>query len=239
VVAVLVGDHIRLRRPQNAATWGQAEQWLPRLAQMPTAAAQQPNAVTWAARLALAGPLLFIALVALLHVLEPEVNDSDAVSEYALGDFGWLMNVAFFSGAAGIGALALVLHRSLARSKTAVAGVILLSIAAVAWVLLGAGNIDPEGADMTTHGLIHGIGFFLGLPARLAAPLVLAAAFRRDERWANHRPLTLALGISALLAEVAGFSDFVSVVTLRLALGLWLIWIALTGARVLNERRRS
>jgi hypothetical protein len=205
---------------------------------MSTAAAQQPNAVTWAARLALAGPLLCIALVALLHVLEPEVNDSDATSEYALGDFGWLMNVAFFSGAAGIGALAVVLLRSLARSKTAVTGVILLSIAAVAWVLLGAGNIDPEGADMTTHGLIHGIGFFLGLPTRLAAPLVLAAAFRRDERWANHRSLTLAFGIAALLAEVAGFSDLASVVTLRLALGLWLIWIALTGLRVLSERHR-
>ena len=168
--------------------------------------------------------------------LEPEVNDSDAVSEYALGDFGWLMNVAFFSGAAGIGALAFVLHRSLTRSRAAVAGIVLLSLAAVAWVLLGPGNIDPEGADATTHGLIHGIGFLLGLPTRLAAPLVLAAAFRRDERWANHRRLTLVLGIAALAAEVAGFADLASVVTLRLALGLWLVWIALTGARVLTWR---
>jgi hypothetical protein len=200
------------------------------------AAARQPHALIWAARLAVAGPLLCITLVALLHVLEPEVNDSDAVSEYALGDFGWLMNVAFFSGAAGIGALAFVLHRSLSQSRTAVVGIVLLSIAAVAWVLLGAGNIDPEGADTTTHGLIHGIGFLLGLPTRLAAPLVLAAAFRRDERWANHRRLTLVLGIAALAAEVAGFSGLASIVTLRLALGLWLVWIALTGARVLTWR---
>ena len=203
---------------------------------MLSAAARQPNALIWAARLAVAGPLLCISLVALLHIVEPEVNDSDAVSEYALGDFGWLMNIAFFSGAAGIGALAFVLHRSLARSKTAIAGIVLLSIAAAAWVLLGVGNIDPEGADPTTHGLIHGIGFFLGLPTRLAAPLVLAAAFRRDERWADYRRPTLALGIAALAAEVAGFSDLASVVTLRLSLGIWLVWIALTGARVLSRR---
>ena len=203
---------------------------------MHSSAARQPKALIWAARLAVAGPLLCITLIAVLHVLESEVNDSDAVSEYALGDFGWVMNVAFFSAAAGIGALAFVLHRSLARSKTAIAGIVLLAIAAVAWVLLGVGNIDPEGADATTHGLIHGIGFFLGLPARLAAPLVLAAAFRRDERWANHRRLTLALGIAALAAEVAGFSDLASVVTLRLSLGIWLVWIALTGARVLSWR---
>jgi hypothetical protein len=204
---------------------------------MHSAAAGQPNLLIWAARVAVAGPLLCITLVAALHVLESEVNDSNAVSEYALGDFGWLMNIAFFSAAAGIGALAFVLHRSLARSKTAIAGIVLLAIAAVAWVLLGAGNIDPEGADATTHGLIHGIGFFLGLPSRLAAPLVLAAAFRRDERWADYRRPTLALGVSALAAEVAGFSDLASVATLRLALVLWLVWIALTGVRVLSRRR--
>jgi hypothetical protein len=198
------------------------------------AAAGQPNVLLWAARVAVAGPLLCITLVAVLHVLESEVNDSDAVSEYALGDFGWLMNVAFFSAAAGIGALAFVLRRSLARSKSAIAGIILLTVAAVAWVFLGAGNIDPEGADATTHGLIHGIGFFLGLPTRLAAPLVLAAAFRRDERWADYRRPTLALGVAALAAELAGFADLASVVTLRLALVLWLVWIALTGARVLR-----
>ena len=209
---------------------------LTRLARMSSAAAREPNALIWAARLAVAGPVLCLTLVAVLHVLEPEVNDSDAVSEYALGDYGWLMNIAFFSGAVGIGALAFALHRSLARSKTAIAGIVLLSIAAVAWVFLGAGNIDPEGADATTHGLIHGIGFFLGLPTRLAAPLVLAAAFRRDERWVGHRRLTLALGIAALLAEVAGFSDLASVAMLRLSIGVWLVWIALTGARVLSWR---
>lgn len=206
---------------------------------MSSAAAREPDALIWAARLAAAGPVLCLTLVAVLHVLEPEINDSDAVSEYALGDYGWLMNIAFFSGAAGIGALAFTLHRSLAHSKTAVAGIVLLSLAAVAWVFLGAGNIDPEGADVTTHGLIHGIGFLLGLPTRLAAPLVLAAAFRRDERWANHRRLTLALGIAALVAEIAGFMGLASPVTLRLSLGLWLVWIALTGARVLSWRRAT
>ncbi len=196
---------------------------------------EQRTAFTWAARIAVAAPLLSLALVALLHVLESEVNDSDAVSEYALGDYGRLMNVAFFSAAAGIGALALVLHRSLTGSKTAVAGIVLLSLAAVAWALLGGGNIDPEGADMTTHGLIHGIGFFLGLPTRLAAPLVLAAAFHRDARWASYRRPTLAIGIAALLAELAGFADVGSPLMHRLALGLWLTWIALTGARVLGR----
>ena len=191
------------------------------------------NGLLWAARLSVAGSLLCFTLIALLHALEPEFNDSNATSEYALGDFGWLMNIAFFSGAAGIGALAFVLRRSLARSKAAIVGIVLLSLAAVAYLFLGAGNIDPEGAEATTPGLLHGIGFLLGLPTRLAAPLVLAFAFRRDENWEHHWRLSLALGITALVAEVAGFMDLASVVTLRLALALWLVWIALTGARAL------
>ena len=195
----------------------------------------RPNGLIWGARLVVAGSLLCITLIALLHVLEPEFNDSRAVSEYALGDFGWLMNIAFFSAAAGIGALAFVLRKSLARSKAAIAGIVLLSLAAVAWLCSGAGNIDPEGAEETTSGLIHGIGFLLGLPTRLAAPLVLAFAFRRDERWADHWRPSLALGIAALVAEVAGFMDLAGVVTLRLALALWLVWIALTGARALTR----
>jgi hypothetical protein len=194
-----------------------------------------PNGLIWAARLAVAGSLLCLALIALLHVLEPEYNDSNATSEYALGDFGWLMNIAFFSGAAGIGALAFVLRRSVARSKPAIAGIVLLSLAAVAYLFLGAGNIDPQGAEETTSGLIHGIGFLLGLPTRLAAPLFLAVAFRRDEHWAHHRRLTLALGIAALVAEVAGFVGLAPVITLRLALALWLVWIALTGRRALTR----
>jgi hypothetical protein len=201
---------------------------------MPRFVGGETRALTWVARLAVGAPILSIALVALLHVLEPEVNDRDAVSEYALGDYGWLMNIAFFSAALGIGALGVVLRRSLTSSKSAVAAVVLLSLAAVAWVLLGAGNIDPEGADATTHGVIHGVGFFLGLPTRLAAPFVLAAAFRRDERWASYRRPTLLIASVALLAEIAGFADVVAPVTLRLALGLWLAWIALTGARALT-----
>ena len=196
----------------------------------------RPNGLIWAARLVVAGSLLCLTLIALLHALEPEFNDSNATSEYALGDFGWLMNIAFFSGAAGIGALAFVLHRSVARSKPAIAGIVLISLAAVAYLFLGAGNIDPPGAEETTSGLIHGIGFLLGLPTRLAAPLVLAVAFRRDERWADHWRPSLALGIAALVAEVAGFMDLAGVVTLRLALALWLVWIALTGARALTRR---
>ena len=110
-------------------------------------------------------------------------------------------------------------------------------MAAAAWVLLGAGNIDPEEADQTFHGLIHGIGFLVGFPASFAAPLVLARAFRHDERWKEFRRPTLVLALVALAAFVLAFMDAFSPVTIRLGEGLLLTWVLLAGwrARVLPE----
>src|SRR5262245_58400585 len=37
----------------------------------------------------------FLAILLLLHVLEPEFNPPHVISEYQLGRFGWLMSLAF------------------------------------------------------------------------------------------------------------------------------------------------
>src|SRR5262245_9438419 len=48
-----------------------------------------------AARLSLALSVLFLALLAVLHVLEPEFNSGHLISEYQLGEYGFLMSLAF------------------------------------------------------------------------------------------------------------------------------------------------
>ena len=165
---------------------------------------------------AIAGSAAFVTLVGLLHALEPDTNDSDAISEYALGDYGLLMNAAFFSAAAAFAALALALRRSLAPTTSARVAVVLLCIAALGWFLLGAGNIDPEGADATWHGVVHGIGFFLTTPAVIASLFVLARAFRQDERWRPFRRTVLAAAVAALVLFALAFSDVASALTFRL-----------------------
>ena len=39
--------------------------------------------------------VVFLALLATLHVLEPEFNSGHVISEYQLGDYGFLMSLAF------------------------------------------------------------------------------------------------------------------------------------------------
>src|SRR5262249_21635231 len=55
---------------------------------------QQIYAFT-AARLSLGLCVVFLALLATLHVLEPEFNSGHLISEYQLGDYGFLMSLAF------------------------------------------------------------------------------------------------------------------------------------------------
>jgi hypothetical protein len=62
-----------------------------------------------AARFSLGLPFVFLALLTVLHVLEPEFNSGHLISEYQLGDYGFLMSLAFCL----LGTSALVLAFSL------------------------------------------------------------------------------------------------------------------------------
>jgi hypothetical protein len=182
--------------------------------------------------LGLAGPAVFLSILALLHALAPETNDTGAISEYALGDYGWLMNIAFIAAGIGIAALALSLAVALRQSRGARAGQALLLISALGWILLGAGNIDPEGADTSWHGVVHGVGFFLASPASLVAMFVLARVFRGDLHWATFGRLTLWGAVVALLAFLLAFMDVVEALTFRLFVAVVLAWVLLTSARL-------
>ncbi|MBA2461836.1 MAG: DUF998 domain-containing protein [Actinobacteria bacterium] len=183
------------------------------------------------AAFAVAGPALYVALVAILHVLEPEWNDTDALSEYALGDYGFLMNVAFVAAGFGFAALAATLVGSVRLTASARTGIVLLVVAAVGWILLGTGNVDPLGAEQTTHGRVHFIGYLLGFPSMLVALLLLARAFGRDERWRPFRRTLLTLAAAALVAFVLAFSDVASPITMRLVNALAMLAVALTAIR--------
>jgi hypothetical protein len=186
----------------------------------------------WLGTLAVAAPALSVALVALLHVLDPETNDTEAISEYALGDYGFLMNAAFVAAAVGFAALAGALAGRVTHTWSARAAIALLVAAAVGWLLLGMGNIDPEGAERTTHGVIHGIGFLLGFPSMFLALLLLGRAFGRDVRWRPFRLPLLTVAVAALVAFVLAFMDVAAPVLLRLSEVLVMLAVAWTALRV-------
>ena len=68
-----------------------------------------PLAVT-AARLSIGSAILFVLLLGSLHLLEPEFDPTwRFISEYALGQYGWMMHVAFLALATSLASAAIAI----------------------------------------------------------------------------------------------------------------------------------
>ena len=110
-----------------------------------------------------------LALVA-LHIVSPEFQPSwRMVSEYANGKHGWLLAVVFLAWALGSLALLVALW-PLASGGLAVAGLVLLAVAALGQTMGGLFDINHK---------LHGTAAMIGIPALAAACVVLQIAMAR------------------------------------------------------------
>jgi hypothetical protein len=133
-----------------------------------------------AAGLSLALSVAFLALLTMLHVLEPEFNSGHLISEYQLGDYGFLMSLAFCL----LGASALLLALSLGprlRTQGGRAGWWgLLAIGAAFFV---AGVCPPVQTPVITN--LHGIsGLVVIFGSPIAFTLIGRSLASSEARWA-------------------------------------------------------
>jgi hypothetical protein len=163
-----------------------------------------------AARLSFAGGATFVVLLAALHLIKPELDPSwHFISEYAIGDYGWMMVLAFLSFALGYVAL-FVAIRTQTRTIVGKIGLVLLLVSAVGLTIAAIFTTDPitvsENA-VTTEGTLHNSGGTLGLAMPFAAALI-GWKLARNPGWSSaKRPLLWATG----LALVAFLVSFVSI----------------------------
>jgi len=147
-------------------------------------ASKSDNSDTWLTGFGLGGISLFFILVVLLHFMEAEFSPvSRSVSEYALGDYGYLMNIAFFLLGVGNGALALGLNRRNNPGHRIPS--VLLATATTMVVIAGVFNVDRSTGEAPTTilGLVHKGTVVIAMSAVLVAAFVLARRFKRDPRW--------------------------------------------------------
>jgi Protein of unknown function (DUF998) len=142
-----------------------------------------------AARAALGAGVGFVLLLVLLHVLRPDLDPSwRVISEYALGDFGYLMIIAFLVLSAGYVSL-FVAIRSQVPTIWGKVGLALLLVSAAGLAIAGVFVTDPittPAADRSMTGRLHEVGAFLDLTP-LAAPLISWSVARRNPNWATAR----------------------------------------------------
>lgn len=103
----------------------------------------------------LLGLCLFVALVGLLHVLEPAYSPlTSTISEYVLGAYGFVMIVAFLVLASGSGALALAIRQTRLLGPV---GMGCLWIWSLGTMIAGIFPTDVGGNPVTWHGVVHAL----------------------------------------------------------------------------------
>jgi hypothetical protein len=203
-----------------------------------------------AARLAtLAGPA-FLALLALLHVLKPELDPSwRMVSEYEIGRHGWVMRLAFLFLAVGTAAIVPAVRRDV-TDRAGRVGLVFLAVSVVGMAMGGIFVSDPITAakdELTTRGNLHGVGTMLGIPGFVIASVLIGRSLRRNPRWADARRAVawstrlVWLSVLAFVASMAVMYDgeFDADVVIgwqnRLAVVAFAVWVVTIGRRA--ERR--
>lgn len=153
---------------------------------------------------ALAGSGIFVALLAILHVIKPEIDPSwRFVSEYAIGAHGWMMSLAFLALAAAFASLAVSVGPQLRRLAGRL-GWALLLVSAVGLALAGLFTTDPITATpeaATTGGQIHALGGALGLAMPFAVALV-TWRLAKEPAWAAARRRLIAAAALAVASSV-------------------------------------
>jgi hypothetical protein len=156
--------------------------------------------------IAILGICLFIALITILHFL-PTGSDplKSPTSEYAIGKYGPLMIIAFFSISVGSFALVIGLYKGILKSARPKIGLVLLTIWSIGVLIAMIFPIDPEGVPRTTSGTIHKTNGPLTFLSLTIGTILISAAFRRDENWRSvYRPaLTLSSFMLLIFISIA------------------------------------
>ena len=165
-----------------------------------------------AGALAIAGAGGFVVVVTALHLLKPDLQPSRRfVSEYAIGEHGWLMQAAF-----GLLTLACAALAVGSWSETE-AGAILFMVAALGAAGAGVFVTDPSAdgpSHPSRHGLLHVAFSFIVIPVLPVAATVVGIglwASAAAPAWLGWSAAATWLGLAAFiggprLAQAAGLA---------------------------------
>jgi len=203
-----------------------------------------------AARLSVISSLFFVIILGSLHFLEPEFDPTwRFISEYALGNFGWLMHLAF-----GLLAVSLIsagiVTLSQARNITGYIGLVILGLSAIGIIVAAIFATDPISVspdDATFSGKIHSIGATLDYTP--VAALLISFALARNEAWkviqvrlfvtAGITIIIMALFILQIPHDGQFGPDVLVGLFGRILIVSYLGWILIVGTHALKLRRQN
>ncbi|MEX2196526.1 MAG: DUF998 domain-containing protein [Thermoleophilaceae bacterium] len=189
------------------------------------------------ARIALAGPLGFLAGTVAMHFLRDDLDPARRkVSEYATGEWGLVQSFAFLALAAGGFALASCVRAEPGARRPAA----LLAVFGFGMIAVTLFPADPTSrVGSTAVGEIHGAAAFVAFGALALAMATLARPLVRDGRFGRFAGFIEAMSVLAIVLfliqpvvpdEVAGSWQ-------RVFLGVLAGWLSTAGLRYLRLAR--
>lgn len=155
-------------------------------------------------QLAIAASAAVLLLLASLHVLSPEFDPAwRMVSEYANGQYGWLLSLMFIAWAISSWTLAFALWPQ-ARTTAGRIGL---------FFLIAAGVGEAMGAIFDINHSLHGMAAMIGIPSLPVAALLISVSLGRTQEWSTAKKALLwAANLTwvSLVLLVVAFAIFIS-----------------------------
>ena len=178
---------------------------------MTTTALSRPSAPTIstnAAQLAMGASVTYQILLIVLIFLRPDLDPSwHTISEWAIGQYGWIMSGAFLISAASYGGLFLMLKSELRGALGRIGlGILLVCVIGATGVGLFTTDPMPPRFPLSTRGTLHvilGTGQLVLLP--FAALLINLSLAYKNATWIKARGVLL---LTSALPPL-GFLSFV------------------------------
>lgn len=207
---------------------------------------EKDRVVLNAARISIAGAAASLAMLAAVHILKPEFDPSwRMVSEYAIGDYGWVMKLGFICMALACAALFFAI-RPYVKTVGGKIGLGFLLATCFGMAMAGVFAIDPitgSADQITTHGSLHGLASLIGVPSFPIAAILISVSLGRNPAVQPFRRLRIGTAllilisliwmvatIAVLMPSAGGFGPSVILGwpnrVLFLAYGAWLITTA-------------
>ena len=145
--------------------------------------AQSLTALSQAAgRVSFAASVVALAFLAVLHLLSPEFDPSwRMVSEYALGDYGWVLSLMFIAWAVSSWALVYAVW-SYVRTRAGKIGLGFLVAAGVGEAMASVFDISHP---------LHGVAGMIGILSLPVAAILISVSLSRAEAWSTARKALL------------------------------------------------
>lgn len=198
------------------------------------------------ATVSIVGTAIFVVLIVALHFLSPEFDPIQRpTSEYAVGQYGYLMTSAFVAISVSTWALVIGLSRDLSEPARSQLGLALLGVFGIGVLVAATFPIDLEGAPQTLAGTIHSINGPLTFLSLVIGTNLVSRRLKLDEKWRpTHRtasvlaiimiPVFLAGGVAAARETGAGIAQRILILTFATWFFVMAALLRSTAARVVT-----